>query len=154
MNYSIRTGTPNDKSDIDALLPRLADFPVPSYRVTEHLWHGDRDLIAQWASGARSDVQVAVATANDTVVGVAAMSTRKELLSGEPSAHLEIVALHQDAEGHGIASDLMRTLESLAKNGGAKSMSLHVFSDNKKARALYERSGYFGELMRYYKPIK
>ena len=153
MNYSIRNATPDDRSEIDALLPRLADFDVPPYRVTEHLWHGDRDLIRQWANGERTDVNVAVATVDNTVVGVAAISERKELLSGEPSAHLEILAIKQDVEGHGIGSSLMQRVNAMAKNSGAKSISLHVFSNNTKARALYERHGYFGELMRYYKPV-
>ena len=36
---------------------------------------------------------------------------------------------------------------------GARSMSLHVFSTNMRARAVYERLGYDGELMRYIKRL-
>ena len=153
MDYSIRNGIPSDLSGISELLPRLAEFEIPSYRVPEHLWHGDRDLIASWAGGDRSDVKVSVATRGDSLLGVAALSLRKELLSGEPSAHLEVLAVRANAEGEGVGSALMREAESVARRLGAKSISLNAFANNKRARLLYERHDYNGELIRYYKPL-
>lgn len=153
MRYSIRFGTALDLPGIEILLPRLVDFDVPSYRVPEHLWQGDRDIILEWAHGNRDDIKVAVAIAGDSVVGVAVLSLRKELLSGDPSAHLEVLAVGASAEGCGVGSALMREVETIALNNGAKSISLHVFSNNKRARALYQRQGFNGELMRYYKPL-
>ena len=81
------------------------------------------------------------------------ISFRKELLSGDPSAHLEVLALDQPAEGHGIATALMQETERLATANGALSMSLHVFANNTRARSLYERQGFDGELLRYHKPL-
>ena len=153
LDYTIRAGTASDLSEIETLLPRLADFEIPAYRVREHLWQGDRDLILEWAEGIRDDVHVVVAVASERVVGAAALSTRKEMLSGEPSVHLEVLAISTSAEGAGIGSALMRESESIALSQGATSISLHVFSDNKRARSLYERHGYNNELIRYFKPL-
>lgn len=153
MKYSIRCGNPLDLPGIEKLLPRLADFDVPSYRVPEHLWQGDRDIILEWAHGNRDDIEVTVATAEESVVGVAVLTLRKELLSGEPSAHLEVLSVSASAEGSGLGSALMKEVENIALNKGARSISLHVFSNNKRARALYERQGFNGELMRYFKPL-
>lgn len=153
VSQSIRAATAADLPAMEALLPRLADFDVPVHRVPEHLWHGDRDLIRQWASGDRVDVDVVVALLEGAVVGVAAISASAEWLSGEPSVHLEMLALHTCAEGLGIGSALMREVEVLAAKRGAKSLSLHVFTANARARALYERHGYDGELMRYFKRL-
>ena len=153
MNYSIRLGTPADLPEIITLLPRLAAFDVPAYRVPEYLWHGDRDLISSWANGDRDDMHVAVAIVDETVVGVAALTLRKELLSGQPSAHLELLAINSRFEGAGIGSALVQKTESIAHASGAQSISLHVFSNNTRARLLYERHGYNDELMRYYKPL-
>ena len=153
MNYSIRPGMPSDLPEIKTLLPRLAAFDVPTYRVPEYLWHGDRDLIISWASGNRDDVHVAVAIHDNTLVGVAALTLGKELLSHQPSAHLELLAISSCFEGAGIGSALMQEAESIAQAKGAQSISLHVFSNNTRARSLYERHGYNGELMRYFKPL-
>lgn len=153
MKYSIRSGTSQDLPGIEKLLPRLADFDVPAYRTPEHLWHGDRDIIIEWADGKRADIKVVVAIAEDTVVGVAVLTFKKELLSGEPSAHLEVLAVGKNAEGAGVGSALMKEIETIASTNGAQGISLHVFSNNKRARALYERQGFNDELMRYFKPL-
>lgn len=153
MEYSIRMATPNDATHIVALMPRLADFNIPIIRKPEDLWHGDLKLVKQWAEGSRIDVDVCVAEASNKVVGVAVLTERSELLTGEPSAHLEILALDKSAEGFGIASALMAEVDVLAKARGAQTVTLHVFASNTKARALYERKGYDGELIRYIKPL-
>ena len=153
MDYSIREAVPAELASLEALLPRLADFEVPNGREPSELWHGDRDLIRAWASGERSDVEVIVALSEEQVLGMAALSVRKELLSGGQSAHVEIVSVSALAEGHGMGSALMQAMESIALKRGANSMSLHVFANNTRARALYEKQGYDGELMRYFKRL-
>lgn len=154
MNYIIRTGTPTDLPAIEALLPRLADFNVPEHRTPEHLWQGDRSMMRSWAKGERTDIDVAVAVSEDRIVGVAIVSTSKDILSNQPSAHLETLAVDNGAEGFGIGAALLKETDSIALRKGAVCISLHVFSANDRARRLYERHGYHGELMRYFKPIE
>lgn len=153
MDYSIRPATPDDIDDITSILPRLADFEVPENRNPDHLWQGDLNMFHEWAAGDRDDVDVCVASSSGNVVGVAMLSARKELLSSEPSVHLEVLALAKSAEGFGIASALMDEVDSLAKLRGATSVTLHVFANNTRARALYERKGFDGELIRCIKHL-
>jgi len=153
MNFTIRAGTSADAPEILALLPRLADFDLPQHRTPEHLWHGDRSMIEQWALGDRPEVDIAVAVNDALIVGIAVISAKQEIFSGEPSVHLETLAVGTNSQGYGIGAALMRETETMASRRGAKSISLHVFSANTRARALYERHGYCGELMRYYKPL-
>lgn len=153
MDYSIRPAKASDLPSLEALLPRLADFDVPNERNPTELWHGDRDLIREWAEGTRADVEVIVAVREERVMGMAALSVRIELLSGGPSAHVEILSLSNEAEGFGVGAALMQAMESIALDRGANSMSLHVFANNTRARALYEKQGYDGELMRYFKRL-
>ena len=47
----------------------------------------------------------------------------------------------------------MVAAEEGARARGAESLTLHVFSTNTRARALYERLGYAGELIRYIKHL-
>ena len=154
MSHSIGAATADDLPAVEALLPRLAAFDVPNGRASEELWHGDRELLRAWARGERGDVDVAIARdGDDTVVGLVAVSERAELLSGEPSAHLEILAVDADAEGAGLGSALLAEAERLARARGLPSMSLHVFAANGRARALYARHGFDEELLRCFKRL-
>ena len=80
------------------------------------------------------------------------LSERPEFLTSIPSAHIEILALAKNAEGYGIGSALMKEAEAMASRRKLDGISLNVFTNNERARALYERHGFQGELMRYYKP--
>lgn len=153
MNYHIRSATPLDIEGIIALLPRLAAFEVPEHRAAEDLWLGDKRLLEAWAEGHRNDVDVAVAIAVDAVVGTVVLSERSELLTGLQSAHIEVLALAEIAEGHGIGSALMNEAEAMAVRRNLDCISLNVFTNNERARALYERKGFDGEMMRYFKPL-
>jgi len=157
LEFSIRTGVPADAPEIVALLPRLADFDVPDARAPEHLWHGDRDMVNAWADGKRDDVDVAVAISHSPdreVIGVAIISERTDIFSGAPSAHLETLAVHENTQGAGVGTALLSEADSLALARGAQGMSLHVFAANTRARALYERHGYDGELLRYFRQLR
>lgn len=145
-----------DKSHGDAILalmPRLADYDVPASRNPRNLWEHDAEMLRQWLrDDADCLVHVAVDGA-DNVLGFSMVTLRPELLSHEPSAHLEAIALEPSAEGRGIGKALLATAEESAKAHGALTMTLHVFAVNERARGLYERAGYDGELMRYIKPL-
>ena len=136
-----------------ALMPRLADYDVPPTRNPRHLWEHDAEMMREWMEG-RESCLVHVALDDDgRVLGFSMVRLRPELLSHEPSAHLEAIALDKAAEGRGIAKALLGEAERAAGAAGALSMTLHVFAVNERARALYERAGYDGELMRYIKHL-
>ena len=145
-----------DKSHGDAILalmPRLADYDVPASRDPRNLWEHDAEMLRQWLQG-DADCLVHVAVDDEhNVLGFAMVTLRPELLSHEPSAHLEALALDTAAEGRGIGKALLAAVEKSAQAHGALTMTLHVFSVNERARGLYERAGYDGELMRYIKPL-
>jgi ribosomal protein S18 acetylase RimI-like enzyme len=153
-DFNIRPGTPADAGAVLALMPRLADFDVPGTRNPEHLWKDDARLFERWVAG---DVECLVQVADDAdgnILGFTMVRLRPELLSHEPSAHLEAIALDDRAEGQGIAKALLDAAEKQAAEQGALSMSLHVFASNARARRFYDRAGYDGELMRYIKHIE
>ena len=154
MEYRIRSAIVADGDGILALMPRLSAFEIPESRNPEHLWRNDAALLRQWIAGDADDCFVHVAEDKDgAIVGLSLVRLRPELLSNEPSAHLEAIAVSKEAEGKGIARALLGTAEKEAEQRGAQTMTLHVFSTNSRARRFYERSGYDGELIRYIKPI-
>ena len=149
MTHTIDTATPDDLAAIAALLPRLAEFEVPEHRAPEDLWHGDRALVQAWGAGERPDADVRVVRENNTILGVSVVTRGKDLLTHVPNAHLEILAVAPQAEGQGVGSALLNAAQAEARRQGLATMSLHVFSNNQRARRLYEKMGFHGELMRY-----
>ncbi len=152
MNYTIRDATSNDVNNILPLLPRLADFEIPAQRTPEHLWQGDAELLKQWGRGEAPHCIVKVAVADpNTILGTAIITLREELLSHQPSAHLEVLVIAKQADGHGLGKALLQEVEKAAREQGVLSMSLHVFVSNTRARYIYEKLGYEEELMRHIK---
>lgn len=61
---------------------------------------------------------------------------------GKREAFLYEITLHEEWRGRGLGKDTMAALEEKAKELGARSVGLHVFAHNRRALALYEKSGY------------
>lgn len=143
-----------ERADIDAILemmPRLAMFDLPDERDAKDLWRHDAATAKRWADGDAPNCRIHVAEVDDEIVGLAMVTLRPELLSEAPSAHLEALAVSDGFEGRGLGHGLMQAAEQDAFAQGAESITLHVFAKNERARALYERRGFDGELVRYIK---
>ena len=109
-------------------------------------------MLREWSDGKRDDCLVYVARdEDDSLLGMAMVTLREELLSHNASSHLEAIVVDKKAEGRGVGGALLTAVEEGACERGAKSMSLHVFARNARARQIYERSGFDGELIRYIK---
>lgn len=155
MQITIREATLADLPEIKPLFPRLANFELPPHRNSDDLWQGDLALLEQWEQGSAPDSFVLVAVDEKAqVLGVSMTTLREELLSHEPSAHLEALAVAEGAEGHGVGGALIEQTEKTAKERGARSVTLHVFGNNKRARGLYQHVGYNEELIRCIKHFK
>jgi ribosomal protein S18 acetylase RimI-like enzyme len=152
MSFQIRSAVSGDGEAMLALMPRLASFDLPKSRNPLDLWRSDAAMLQRWLDGEAAECFVHVAVDDaQKVLGFTLVSLRPELLSHEPSAHLEAIAVDGAAEGMGVGQALLAAAESEAKSQGAQSMTLHVFASNTRARAFYEQSGYNGELLRYIK---
>lgn len=152
---TLRPGRPADAPAILELMPRLADFAIPATRNPKHLWMHDAALLQRWADGKEAACFLTVAAEDGgQIAGFALVKMVPEMLSEAPSAHLEALAVAPGYEGQGIGTRLLEAIEQESQKRGALSMTLHVFAVNGRARALYERAGFDGELMRYTKPIQ
>ena len=150
--YKLRVAIAPDLEPIRGLLPRLADFDLPAGRFAEDVWRGDDDMFRQWANGKREDLEVIVAEdTNKRISGVVAISMRKDAIADAASSHLEVLMIGKSDEGRGLGARLIKTAESRARELGATSMTLNVFAANQQARRLYEKSGFYSEVVRYNK---
>jgi ribosomal protein S18 acetylase RimI-like enzyme len=154
MSFQIRSAVSEDGEAILALMPRLAAFDVPKSRNPVDLWRSDAAMLQRWLDGEAAECFVHIAVDDaETMLGFTLVSLRPELLSHEPSAHLEAIAVGEGAEGMGVGQALLAAAESEAKAQGAQTITLHVFASNTRARGFYEQSGYDGELLRYIKEL-
>ncbi|KAI9029246.1 acyl-CoA N-acyltransferase [Hyaloraphidium curvatum] len=153
--FEIRAAVAEDLPRILELMPRLAQFPLPPerHRDVDAIWSGDADLLRSWAAGPLPGCVVLVAVSETELLGLAFARFREELISHRPSAHLEALVVAASAEGKGIGSALMDAVEKKVVEGGATSLTLHAFATNERARAVYERKGFNGELIRYIKHL-
>ena len=150
----LRDATLADLPALLALMPRLADFDLPPARSREELWRGDAELLSAHLRGEVADRLARVAVSGDgALLGLTLVSLRPEALSGEASAHLEVILVAPSAEGTGLGRRLLTDAEQQAASHGARSMTLHVFARNTRARRLYEAAQYDGELLRYLKRL-
>ncbi len=146
---NIRPAKSTDRNAILAMLPQLADFNLPQGRDPKHLWAADADLADAVLNNRAPDTFCHVAVnSNDQPIGLILVSLRPEMLSCTPSAHLEAIVVHPDARGKGLGRLLLTYAEAAAKQHGAQSLTLHVFANNTRARALYDSHGFNSELIR------
>jgi len=152
MNFDVRRGTPKDGAALLELLPRLAAFPKPDHRSDAEIYRTDERMLKRWIEGGEPACHVVIAEGRDgALLGFALVTLRPEVLSGEPSAHLETLVVAAGAEGRGVGSALLDAADELARDEGARTITLHVFDANARARRLYERKGYAPEWIRYFK---
>ncbi|MEM7218145.1 MAG: GNAT family N-acetyltransferase [Pseudomonadota bacterium] len=144
----IRPARLTDVAAIRALLPDLAGFEVPPRRDPDDLWTGDAETLERWAQGRAPACLVHVAQSAAGIDGFTIVTLREELMSHAPSSHLEAIVVHERARGTGLGKRLLANAESAARAAGAGSMTLHVFGNNERARAVYRKSGYDEELIR------
>jgi ribosomal protein S18 acetylase RimI-like enzyme len=154
MSIHVRRAVNDDGDEILALMPRLASFDLPKSRNPVDLWRSDAAMFQRWLDGQAAECFVHVAVDDaQKILGFTLVSLRPELLSHEPSAHLEAIAVGEGAEGMGVGQALLAAAENEAKAHGALTITLHVFANNTRARDFYEKSDYDGELIRYIKEL-
>ena len=147
--FSMRNAIRTDLPRILALLPLLADFNIPKNRNADDLWSADARLAADILSDMATSAFIDVAEDSDgDIAGVIMVSLREELLSHAPSAHLEAIVVSPNARGRGLGKRLMQHCEQRVRAMDARSLSLHVFTNNKRARALYTSVTFDEELIR------
>ena len=147
--YTIRAIEARDLDAMVELLPQLADFQVPERRNPDDLWQSDAQLLSKVVTGSapQSFADVVVDDA-DNPLGLVLLTLREELMSHAPSAHLEAIVVNPAVRGKGLGQKLLSHAEQAAATRGACSLSLHVFSNNLRARGLYDQAGYDSELIR------
>ena len=138
-----------DESQILTLLPYLADFDIPIRRSSADLWSGRRGscqdhFVRQCALFLHRCCRARRRHSGGPHYGESSRGATQPC----PSAHLEAIVVAPKARGTGLGKRLMLHCERKVRQQGASSLTLHVFSHNARARALYASEGFDEELVR------
>jgi GNAT superfamily N-acetyltransferase/ketosteroid isomerase-like protein len=101
-----------------------------------------RSIAASLEPG-RDDAAVFIAEETDgTPLGFVHVHTARDFFTGEEHGHVSDLVTASGEEGRGIGRALMEAGEGWSRDRGHRLLTLNVFADNTRARALYERIGY------------
>jgi len=135
MDYRMATD-----ADLDALVGLLKqlteleedfDFDEGSHR------RGLELLIAK-----QPECCIMVAEENGTVLGMASGQFVVSTACGAPSLWVEDVVIDRSLRGRGIGTELLKALQTWAKEAGGARMQLLADKDNASALAFYEKTGW------------
>ena len=134
MSFRIRSADSEDGTALLALMPRLASFDVPKSRNPIDLWRSDAAMLQRWLDGDVPECLVNVAVDDDrNLLGFIMVSLRPEMLSHEPSAHLEAIAVAEGAEGKGVGQALLAAAEMTSTTCSSSRSQMTARSDDPSA---------------------
>lgn len=153
MAITIRPAVPSDRTFVTSLAVRLGAFEPAPWRTREEIVDGDRRALEGWFDHQRDGEAMLIAELDGAPCGCAYLLTVVDYFTGRSHGHLSVLAVSEAAEGRGVGSALLSASEEWALAAGADRLTLHAMVNNTRARALYERRGFVGELIRYVKPL-
>src|SRR6185312_11481926 len=121
---TLRPAAANDWTFIEGLSPRLSGVPRPA-------WHDlaamegfqDRHMAASFAPVDGASTLVACA-ADGTRLGYIHLRPGKDGVTDEPCGYISLLATAKEAEGTGVARQLMKAAEDWARGHGYRLLSL------------------------------
>lgn len=150
----IRPAIADDTDFILSLLPRFVAFELPrGRRKRETLAAIRTDIERALREAGPGDHFFIAANGKETRTGFLHLQVQRDFFSGARACHVADLAVVPGQEGHGIGSALLAHAEQWARTHRCKLLTLSVFPDNVRARALYERSGFAFDLLRMAKPV-
>jgi len=152
--FRIRDAVPADSAPIEAISLRAVRTAAP-----EWAGHADHDAesvswVSRFFEAPLEGQFILVAEGPDHAIwGVAHVMQMTDPLAEKGHPHLETLAVAEGAEGGGIASALIEASAQRARELGGELFTLHVYTGNARAQAVYERVGFQPEWLRMRRPL-
>lgn len=148
----IRPATPADEAFIRAVMPRLVEFGPPAWREAAQLTATDVAVLLTSLREPTPQRQVLVAEQAGRPLGLLHLTVATDFYQ-QQHAHVADLAVAAEAEGQGIGRALLQYAEDWARNEGFPWLTLSVFAQNERARAVYERAGFQQDIIKYLKVL-
>jgi ribosomal protein S18 acetylase RimI-like enzyme len=150
----IRPAHPDDKDFILGLVPRLTEFGAVPGRDSSQMVARDRTVLTLVLEHPSDDAALYVAEDDDgRPLGFVHLTTVDDYYTNRGAAHIGDVIVTPAAGGSGVGSALIAFAEEWARERGFELLTLHVFTQNLRARALYRKLGFQEEWIRCIKRL-
>jgi ribosomal protein S18 acetylase RimI-like enzyme len=150
----IRPARLDDRDFILGLVPRLTEFGEVPGRDPAQLIARDAAVLTAVLERPSADAVLYVAEdEGGRPIGFIHLTTVDDYYTNSDTGHIADVVVSPDASGAGVGSALVAFAEDWARARGFALLTLHVFTQNERARALYRRLGFQEEWIRCIKRL-
>lgn len=154
LRFNIRPATPDDRDFVLSIAPRLNEFDLPPWRDRVDMNRGDARVLGSVLSDPPAETAVFIAETEDGApLGFIHLNVETDYYTNEEFGHISDIVVAPEGEGQGVGRALMAAGEDWARSKGYRLITLHVFTENTRARALYERLGYGEDFLKYIKAL-
>jgi GNAT superfamily N-acetyltransferase len=151
----VRPAGPEDADFVLRLVPELVAFGPPRWRDTGQMIDTDRLVITRALRGAPDGATVLVAEdARGQRLGFIHLCGELDYYTRAECGHIADIVVTPEARGRGVGRTFVAAAERWARARGYSMLTLNVFVENSSARALYERTGFGAETVRYVKNLR
>lgn len=154
MTIHIRPFTSSDTNFIESLIPRFSEFDLPSWREKEEIDTANLALLKKAMETPEPDSAIFIAEdETGKRAGFLHLKTQIDHFNGSKTVYISDVAVDSSFEGQGVGRVLLDKAEAWAREQGCSLLTLYVFSNNSRARKIYEKFGFAEEVIKYAKPL-
>lgn len=149
----IRPAEATDRSAVLHLARRLAEVGTPSHRQQQQVEAADRQSLTAAFTDPSSLTALLVAESDGRVDGFVHVKTVVDYYTQKQIGHVSDLVVAAHAEGRGVGRALLDAAQAWAVERGYFMIQLFVLPENAPARALYERTGYRPEWIKYVREL-
>jgi ribosomal protein S18 acetylase RimI-like enzyme len=147
----IRRATLDDIEFVLGLAPQLVAFEAPPWRDVAQMTETDALVLRRALEAASDGAAVFVALGpDDDRLGFIHVCVETDYYTRGPCGHIADLVVRGESRGQGVGEALMG---AWSRERNHSLLTLNVFVQNARARALYERQGFASETIRYVKAI-
>jgi ribosomal protein S18 acetylase RimI-like enzyme len=154
MNIHIRPFIFSDINFIESLIPRFSEFDLPAWRQRDEI--NNTNLASLKKAMEMPEPGSMIYIAEDETgkrAGFLHLQTQTDYFNGKKVGYISDLAVDSYFEGQGIGRILLDKAEEWSRAEGCHLISLYVFSNNSRARKIYEKLGFKEEITKYIKPL-
>lgn len=154
MTIHIRPFTSSDTNFIESLIPRFSEFDLPAWREKEEIDTANLALLKKAMETPEPDSAIFIAEdETGKRAGFLHLKTQIDHFNCSKTVYISDVAVDSSFEGQGVGHVLLDKAEAWAREQGCSLLTLYVFSNNLRARKVYEKFGFAEEVIKYAKPL-